>query len=484
MNDTQAQGKVVRTNVKLRFGTKLAFAMGDFYAGGFYNIVNFYYAIFLTDVIGISPIWAGAIFTLSKIWDAITDPLMGAISDRTKSRFGRRRPYLLYGVPLVILSIIWLWYPYTEGSEASRVLFCAVAYMFANTVATFVQVPFLAMSAELSTDYNERNSISGIRMAVSLFSSLLCAVAPMLIISAYGNIKSGYLAVGVIFGLVFALPLLITFFRVKEPEVFVQSAEKNTGIFKPMWETLRVKSFRRLNYIYLGIFVTLDIIAMIMAYYMTYILQRPGELSFVLGALLLFQIIGIPFATMAANKVGKIRVIIIGSIGWIVGTLCTLFISAQSPPFLIYPLAAVIGFIMAFSLVGIISLFGDVTDVGELYFGKRMEGSFSGVQQFIRKCASALANGLALGLLSLAGYINPVNEIPQPQVPAVLWTIRGITGIFALVMLVPTILLCLNWQLTPERQTKLINYLDKKRSGLPIDAEEQEEMDNLRDNVL
>lgn len=476
--------EAVRTNVKLSFGTKLAFAMGDFYAGGFFNLVNFYYAFFLTDVVGINPAWAGAIFTVSKIWDAVTDPLMGAISDRTKGRFGRRRPYFLYGVPLVILSIVWMWYPVSFDSEMSRVLFCGIAYMFANTVATFVQVPFLAMSAELSTDYNERNSITSVRMVISLFSSLLCAVAPMLIVAQFREVKTGYFVMGVVFGLLFALPWLITFFKVKEPEAFVESATKEKGIFRPMLKTLRVRSFRRLNYIYLGIFVTLDLIAMIMAYFMTYVMQRPDELSLVLGLLLLCEIIGIPFATMAANKTSKIRVIIIGSVGWIVGTLLTLFMGPSSPAPLMYILSGSIGFVMSFSLVGIISIFGDVTDVGELYFGVRMEGAFSGVQQFIRKCASAIANGLALGLLSLAGFINPINEVTQAQPPAVLWTIRGITGLVATLLLVPTIIICLKWQLTPERQAKLIHYLDHKRAGLPITPEEQAEMDHLRDHVL
>ena len=73
------------------------------------------------------------IFTASKIWDAITDPLMGAISDRTKSRFGRRRPYFLMGIPLIFLSFAMMWYPLSSGSEISKVIFYGFAYMLSNT---------------------------------------------------------------------------------------------------------------------------------------------------------------------------------------------------------------------------------------------------------------------------------------------------------------------------------------------------------------
>ena len=132
----------IRSNVKLKFSTKLSFAMGDIYAGGFFNIINFFYAIFLTDVVRISPVWAGVIFTASKIWDAITDPLMGAISDRTKSRFGRRRPYFLMGIPLIFLSFAMMWYPLSSGSEISKVIFYGFAYMLAIPWLLLSRYPF------------------------------------------------------------------------------------------------------------------------------------------------------------------------------------------------------------------------------------------------------------------------------------------------------------------------------------------------------
>ncbi|MDO4572466.1 MAG: MFS transporter [Clostridia bacterium] len=474
------QREILRTNVKLSFRTKLCFAMGDIYSGGFFNLINFFYAYFLTDVMRINPVWAGAIFTVSKIWDAVTDPLMGVISDRTKSRWGRRRPYFLWGIPLILLSFTLMWFPLSGGTEASRVLFFALAYMLANTVATFVQVPFLSMTAEISTDYRERNSISGIRMFVSLCSSLVCAVVPMLIVGMYQDVRTGYFVMAVVFGLFFALPWLLVF-RVKEPPVFSMAAERNKGVFRPMLQTFRVRSFRKLIYVYLGIFVTMDLVSMIMAYFMTYIIGRPDELTFVLGALLICEVVMIPLATLCTNRFGKLKAVVWGCAGWAAVCLGMLALNSAQPGWCVYALACAAGMVMAFPLVGIISLFGDVTDVGELYFSRRMEGAFFGMQQLTRKCASAVANGVTLALLGLAGYVTPPEGLASvAQAPPVLLCIRLIMSLTAPVLLIPSIIVACTWKLTPERHARLIQYLDKKRAGAPVSAGEEAEAEALK----
>jgi oligogalacturonide transporter len=94
-------------NEKLSLKTKIGYGLGDLYGGGAFIILGTYYLHFLTDVVKIAPVLAGLIIMISKIWDAVTDPLMGMISDRTRTRFGRRRPYFLLGIPLIFISF-WL----------------------------------------------------------------------------------------------------------------------------------------------------------------------------------------------------------------------------------------------------------------------------------------------------------------------------------------------------------------------------------------
>jgi Na+/melibiose symporter-like transporter len=166
-------------------------------------------------------------------------------------------------------------------------------------------------------------------------------------------------------------------------------------------------------------------------------------------------------------------------------------LSNESPGFLIYVLAAVLGSFMAFSLVGFTSLFGDVTEVGEYHFGHRTEGSFTGIQQFIRKCSAGLANWGALMLLGLAGFINPIpveklvdgitktELVDQEQTLVVLWTIKGIFAIASMLLLIPSTIIAIRWKLTKQRHAALIGYLDRKRAGLGIDEEMEKEIEDI-----
>jgi Na+/melibiose symporter-like transporter len=340
------------------------------------------------------------------------------------------------------------------------------------------------MSAELSTDYNERTSITNIRMIVSIASSIICAVAPMLIVGMYTDVRTGYLVMSAIFGLFFALPLVLVFLKVKERKQF---SEGTKGSIKEMFGTLRLRVFRKFIAIYLGIVVAMDITSMIMAYYMTYCLGRASELSFILGALLIAEVAMVPVASIFAKKTSKTRAIILGNTGWLCCALSCIFITTDSPGFIIYLLAMILGGFIAFSLIGFTALFGDVTEVGEYHFGRRMEGSFSGIQQFVRKCAAALANWIALMLLGLSGFVSPIERVvdgvltleTQTQTSVVLLTIRGILSVSALVLLAPTIIITARWALTKEKHAALIGYLDRKRSGIELGAEEEKEIQEI-----
>jgi Na+/melibiose symporter-like transporter len=300
----------------------------------------------------------------------------------------------------------------------------------------------------------------------------------------YMNIRTGYTTMSIIFGLFFSLPLLIVFFKVPERKQF---SEGRKGSVKEMFGTLRLRVFRQFIAMYLGIVVAMDIISMIFAYYMTYNLGRPGELSFVLGALLIAEVAMVPVASAFARKTSKTHAITLGNIGWICCAFSSMLITKESPDFAIYLLAAVLGCFISFSLIGFTSLFGDVTEVGEYHFGRRSEGSFSGIQQFIRKCAAALANWVALMLLGFSGFIKPLeNEVDgvvmlinQEQTATVLLTIKGILCFSSLILLVPATIIALRWKLTKDKHAVLIGYLDRKRSGIEATPEEEESIKEI-----
>jgi oligogalacturonide transporter len=195
---------------KLSLWRKIGFGLGDIFGGGSGVVISFYYLYFLTDVVRINPALAGTAFLISKIYDAITDPFEGLLTDRTRTRLGRRRPYLLAGILLIFLSFFVLWYPVSFASEMGRFAFTLGAYLFFSTVVSIVMVSYNALASEMSLDYHERTSISTSRIFFSTVSSILSAVLPLEIVKLFPDVRSGYIAMGLIFGAFYALPFIIT----------------------------------------------------------------------------------------------------------------------------------------------------------------------------------------------------------------------------------------------------------------------------------
>ena len=306
----------------------------------------------------------------------------------------------------------------------------------------------------------------------------------MLIVNAAGDKRSGYILMNVIFGLFFTLPLFLVVFKVPERSQFSKGRKSS---WKEMFSTLRIKVFRRFMAMYLGIVMAMDITSMIFAYFMTYSLKRPDELQYVLGTLLVSQVALVPLASWFAKKTSKNLAVIVGNIGWILFASSSLLLTPESPAFLIYIIASFLGMFIGFSVIGYTSIFGDVTEVGEYHFGYRAEGSFTSIWQFLRKCASALANWLALTLLGIVGFISPLKItengitqlVTQSQNMAVQFTIKGIMGLNGIFLLIPATIIAMRWKLSKEKHTALIDYLDRKRAGLEIDPQTEQKIEAI-----
>ena len=129
---------------------KAFFALADFYGGGGQALIGVVYLFFLVDIIGLSPVLAGAVTLISEIWDAISDPLMGIIGDNTRSKMGRRRPYLLAGGCLLAVAFSLIFFPVSGMEETVKFIYCAATYLFYNTVSTMIAVSYNSLSAEIS----------------------------------------------------------------------------------------------------------------------------------------------------------------------------------------------------------------------------------------------------------------------------------------------------------------------------------------------
>ncbi|HPE68354.1 MAG TPA: MFS transporter [Thermotogota bacterium] len=461
----------MKKNEKVSLATKLFFGAGDIFGGGAFNIVNFFYAIFLTDVVKLNMVYVAPIFLIGKVWDAVTDPFMGQISDHTRTRWGRRRPYFLAGIGLIFLSFFLLWFPVDFAGQGGRFAYVLGAYLFFNTVVTLVMVPYQAMTAEISLDYHERTSINSIRLIFSLGSSLVCALFPMMIVNRFSpDVRTGYIVMALVFGVLFALPWIGVFAVSKERKEF-QGGSRGFSLKQMIVQPLQIKCFRQLLWMFMAAYLSMDIVSMIFAYYMKYYLVKPNLLPLVLGTLLAVEILAIPLYAMIAKRTSKTRAYIIGSLVWSVGGVMVFFLPATAPSWTIFAMAALIGAGVSAAAVMPHTIFGDVTDVGELAFGERREGNFSGLITFARKLASGVAIALVTAILGWMGYLNPVETVEngvrtvteQVQPSGVLLAIRIVLAFVPIALLVVGIWAASRFPLDSKTHGELIAFLGKQR---------------------
>ena len=470
-------------NEKLSLRTKIGYGLGDIYGGGSGVVISFYYLIFLTDVVRISPALAGTVILISKIYDSITDPFEGILADRTRTKLGRRRPYLLAGIPLIFLSFIALFYPYNAASETTRFTAVIASYLFFSTVVSIVMLNYNALHSEITLDYHERSSLSSIRIFFSTVASIVAALIPLEIVKAFPDVHTGYIVMGLAFGAFFALPFIATVSSVKERAEFQRPPQPFD------WKLAFIEPFKNRTFVYtlamyLFAFVAIDTVSTIVAYFVKYYLQRTGEVSFVNGTLLVFQVISLPFYISLSKRTSKVRGYIVGLVIWTIAMLFSFLLSPNNASLWVYVFAGVVGLGTGGIVVMIYAIFPDIPDVDELHSGERREAIYSALVTFIRKFSSALAIFAVSNVIGWAGYVPPFQEtidgatklIEQPQSDTFLLVLRLIFMFFPIVLLAFALFFALRFPLTPELHQRLNTLLSKQRSNESVDEAEKNEL--------
>lgn len=437
---------------KLSLATKFFFGAGDIYGGGAFVVVGFFYLFFLTEVAGLNPSLAGLIFMIGKAWDAVSDPLMGYLSDRTRSRFGRRRVYFLAGIIPIVLTFTLLWTVPPFVSQWGTFFYFVLMTLMFNTVITMVMVPYNAIIPELTSDYHERSSLTGFRMAFSNIASLIGAALPPIIVEQFAGLQLGYRAMGLIFGLFFALPWLGVFWFTFERR---SEAVRQSGftLFQDAAGTMANYSFRILVGIYLLTYLAVDVVMAVMVYFLTYITGIVGfTQSLVLGLLLFFQILALFFYVHVAKSYSKRTAYLLGAALWFCLLPVLFFFGAGTPLWMVLALAALIGIGTSGTGFSPWAMLPDVLDVDLMVTGKQRQGVYSGVMTFMRKISSALAIFIVGWIIELSGYVNPPTEgeiIAQPD--SFILAVRCLVVILPLVLILLAVLFARRYPLTPEQ---------------------------------
>jgi len=274
---------------------------------------------------------------------------------------------------------------------------------------------------------------------------------------------------GLSFGLFFAIPWIFISVFIREKDNREEKIEAKFHL-EAFLAPFRLRSFRYLAGMYLGSFLVLDLMSSLIAYYMSYVLGRTGDLKIVLGVLILCQLLAMPGVTALAKRWGKNRTLIFAAAVWIASVAFIAFSPASWPAWVIYVQAAVTGFGVCGSLVMPWAIYPDTADVGFLALGRDCAGSFSGLMTFFRKLASALALFTVGLVLQLSGYLRPLEQqvngaakmVNQVQPPSVLLAIRLLLCLGPLAMLALVVFLAARTPLTRETHDlvrRRINFL-------------------------
>jgi len=293
--------------------TKLLFSTGDLSTSIPLAILMFFQLYFLTDVAGLRPDYAGWAVGLPRIWDAINDPLFGLLSDRIRSRWGRRRVLLLYGSVPLGLSFIFMWLVPTF-SQIGLAVYYAITFIAFDTAFTVVHVGYNALTPEMTTDYDERSSLNGFRMAFSITGTLGAIILATVLGWYITDLKTLFSILGIGLGIISIIPPLIVFSITKE-----RSAEDNPPplpLKTALKQTLTNHPFRMVMGLYLLSWTTASIIAAVLIYFANYYLLVPEQANyFVLvaeGAAIGF----IPVIVKLSQRLDKRRAFILGSGSW------------------------------------------------------------------------------------------------------------------------------------------------------------------------
>jgi len=439
--------------------TKLLYGVGDTGFSLTTTIIGAYFAIFLTDVVGISPgVVAAAIF-IGRSWDYVNDPLIGHVSDRTRTRWGRRRPFLLFGPLPFALAFAVLWWRPPWESNLALAIYYAVAYVVFDAAATFVYMPYFALTPELTLDYDERTALTSYRMFFSILASLVAFTIPLTMVGPFTPENAPrVLRMGLTFGFISALPLLLTFFGTRERQVYME--QKQPTLFQSLRAAMKNRPFVFGMVIFLLTWVAVDVLQSTLLYFIKYCAGREAQSDLIMGLIFVTAIFTLPFWEWTSRRWSKRWAYVAGIAFWAVVQLVLITVNSSTPIALILFLCILAGIGVGAAHVLPWAIIPDAIEWGELQTGERHEGMFYSLITLVKKVTSSIAIPLVLVLLEVTGYVP--NAAQQP--PDALLGIRIVVGPIPAALLCTGILFAILYPLSRERYAQVCQELESRRA--------------------
>ncbi|BEV10733.1 glycoside-pentoside-hexuronide (GPH):cation symporter [Asticcacaulis sp. DW145] len=393
---------MTRKPSEIGLGGAAVYGLGDFACNLYWQSLSLFLLFYYTEVVGLEPATAGLIYLIASVWDGLIDPLIGAAADKTRTRFGAYRPYLLVGGPLLGLSFCLLYYrPPLEGTMLTLCLLAT--HLVFRTFYALVNVPYAALSGRITSDPDRRAQLSGFRM----FFGALAAVLVSLITPAAGS--GGYLLTAAGFAAVATCVFPLVFMVTREPPV--QATSRPPALRTLIRSLARNSAFWRLNLGALAFAISGTVLTKSVLYYFKYQLHDDRRGAVALAVMGMAGLAAIPAWTLLSRRIGRRGVWIAASALGLMGLAALRFVTAGpslTTAFLIAINSGFLGLFFAFW-----SLLPDTVDYGEQTTQVRADGFVFGVAGMISKIAMGLGAGLFGWGLGRTGYQPNVTQSPD-----------------------------------------------------------------------
>ncbi len=412
---------------KLSLKEKLGYGVGDTASHFVWDMVGFWILIFYTDTYGISAAAAGTIMLIARFWDMISDPLMGIVADRTDTKWGKFRPYLLWmAVPYAVLAVMTFTTP--DFGETGKVIYAGATYLLLMTVFTAINLPYSSLGAVMTADSIERTELNSYRFVFGFAGQLIVSGTALTLAEFFGNgdDAAGYQSTLILFACFSLVFFAITFLTTKER---VAPPKEQTYSFKEDFKNLfSNRPWLILFLVGVVSFIMFALQNLAIAYYFKYYIadEQGVQLFNVLGTIAL--IVVIPFSKSLAKRFGKRNVFLASSI--ISGIFfMLLYVPAKENITMIYVFNILAKMAYAPAVPLLWTMLGDTADYSEWKYGRRSTGLVFSAASFAQKAGWGIGGALAGWLLALFNFVPNAEQSET-----------AMTGIKLMISVVPGIL--------------------------------------------